>query len=113
MNEETFKIWLDKKAMEKQKATQEKAKKKLKKKGKKGLTGRELFSLTPNIFKDDDNAEDNIVFEKEKDQQQKDQQQKEEIDKSSVDNNKVEIGDESLFLDDGMDNMLDEMEIID
>lgn len=120
MNEETFKIWLDKKALEKQQETEAKAKKKLKKKGKKGLTGRELFSLTPNIFKDDDNAESNIIFEK--DQENKPQidtqknQQKD--DKSSaatktMDNDKVEIGDESLFLDDGLDDMLDEMEIID
>ena len=70
VTQETFKIWLEKKAMEKEAATKEKAKRKMQKKGKKGLTGRELFSLTPNIFKDDDNAEETIVFEK--DQQKED-----------------------------------------
>ena len=75
------------------------------------------------IFKDDDNAEENIVFEKD---QQNDNDK--DIDKDNVkhkDENKenkkstkqqeqgdkVEIGDESLFLE--MDDMLDEMEIID
>eukprot|EP01084_Bolivina_argentea_P028819 53526_1 len=65
VNEETFEIWLTKKEQQKKAEKEAKAKKKLQKKGKKGLTGKELFSVTPNIFTDDDNATETIVFEKE------------------------------------------------
>merc|ERR1712129_494576 len=55
VNPETFKAWKDKRGQEREAAKQAKAKKKMQKKGgKKGLTGRELFCLKPNIFKDDD-----------------------------------------------------------
>merc|ERR1712228_852970 len=69
VNAETFAIWLDAKEKEKNAEKEAKAKKKMQKKGKKGLTGRELFSLTPNVFVDDENAAEVIVFEKEQKQQ--------------------------------------------
>merc|ERR1712228_371262 len=77
-----------------------KTKKKMQKKGKKGLTGRELFSLTPNIFKDDENAATVIVFEKEENAKKEEEAKKAEINLDEVD--------ESLFLGmDDMDDMLD------
>merc|ERR1712048_801133 len=99
VNPETFKVWLDKREKEKEAAKEAKAKKKMQKKGKKGLTGRELFSLTPNIFKDDENASEVIVFEKEEKENKKkeEEQQQNEINLDDVD--------ESLFL--GMDDMSD------
>merc|ERR1712048_890530 len=102
VNPETFKVWLEKREKEKEAAKEAKAKKKMQKKGKKGLTGRELFSLTPNIFKDDDDAVANIVYEKEENAKKKEKEE-EKIDLTEVD--------ESLFLDmDGMDDMLDGMD---
>merc|ERR1712048_1133563 len=103
VNPETFKVWLEKREKEKEAAKEAKAKKKMQKKGKKGLTGRELFSLTPNIFKDDDDAVANIVYEKEENAKKKEKEAEEKIDLTEVD--------ESLFLDmDGMDDMLDGMD---
>eukprot|EP01084_Bolivina_argentea_P257860 434522_1 len=97
VNEKTFVEWLDKKTAEKAAQREAKAKKKLQKKGKKGLTGRELFLVTPNVFKDDENATDKIIFEKE--------EKKEGI--AVVD----DVCDASLFLDmDGMDDMFDDID---
>merc|ERR1712013_21916 len=121
VNAETFGVWLEKKNEEKRLAAEEKTKAKLKKKGgKKGLTGRELFSLTPNIFKDDENASEKIEFEKddkEEEEKKKDTQSAAADDKGKGKGKKKDVavvedvGDASLFLD--MGDMLDEMEIID
>merc|ERR1712130_475298 len=110
-------------------AKEAKAKKKLQKKGKKALTGRELFSLTPNIFTDDDNATETIVFEKDMVDEEKGKNDSNNNDNNGNNNNEDtsesngkndkndknnivdNIGDASLFLE--MDDMLDEMEIID
>mmetsp|Transcript_34138 Transcript_34138/g.54724 ORF Transcript_34138/g.54724 Transcript_34138/m.54724 type:complete len:286 (+) Transcript_34138:99-956(+) len=139
VNPETFVAWQQKKEQEKLQAEQEKVKKKMAKRGKKGLTGRELFSLTPNIFQDDEDATEDIVFEKEEKEQQRlhniDEHKKadkqtpaDETNEGKIKGNNHEtdkgkqkeedtlksineIGDASLFLDN--DDLLNDMEIID
>merc|ERR1719461_2413901 len=97
VNAETFAIWKEKK--EKEKEAEKEAK------GKKGLTGRELFSLTPNIFKDDDGAVTEIIFEKEENAKNKEKKNEDTMTKAEDAKINLDEVDESLFL--GMDDMDD------
>lgn len=64
VSEETYPEWLENFAREQLAAKEAKTKKKLQKKGKKGLSGRELFMVDESAFVDDAAAENEYVFEK-------------------------------------------------
>jgi len=59
-SKENFAKWYASWSSERELERQKKAKRKLQKLGKKGLTGRELFSIDPNAFQDDEEA--NTVY---------------------------------------------------
>ena len=87
-----------------------KIKKKLKKQGKKGLTGKELF-LSGENFVDDDNATNKYVFQKDTNNNNNNNNNNENKDNNENNNNndsnnnngnnnnELHINDESLFLD--------------
>lgn len=65
VNPNSYVEWLHAFVSEKEAAKAAKTKKKMQKKGKKALTGRELFLMDQSVFVDDAEAEDEYVFEKE------------------------------------------------
>jgi len=73
-SKENFAKWYAAWSSERELERQKKAKRKLQKLGKKGLTGRELFSIDPNAFQDDEEAETQYIFEKEELEQQQQEQ---------------------------------------
>jgi hypothetical protein len=88
---ESFNDWKRRKAERKQKELEERMKEESKKAGSKGghniLSGKALFKYDPTLFKDDDNAADEAIYEErdddfdyeEEEKKQSDMRNKEEI----------------------------------